>query len=92
MKHAQTDLAIGQVLRDGDFDANLVKVYVKDPETNITVTHRLGRVPRQIQIVWKDEYCDFKVAKDPKGQPMADTEKVTLNFFATNVTLTLRMA
>jgi hypothetical protein len=92
VKHAQTDAVVGRIIRDGDFDAILTKIYVKDPETNITIEHRLGRVPRQIQIVWKDEYCDFKVAKDSKGQPMADSEKVTLNFFATNVTLTLRMA
>jgi hypothetical protein len=92
VKHAQVDVQTGQVIRDGDFDAILTRIYVKDPEANIAVTHKLGRVPRQIQIVWKDEYCDFKVAKDAKGQPMADAEKVVLNFFATNVTLTIRMA
>jgi hypothetical protein len=92
MKHFHGDLWVGQVAKDGDFDAMLTRVYVKDPENNIVVEHRLGRVPNQIQIVWKDEYCDFKVAKDPKGRPMADAEKVVLNFFATNVTLTLRMA
>lgn len=92
IKHAQVSPHVDQVIRDGDFDAILTRVYVKNPETNIAVTHKLGRVPRQIEIVWKDEYCDFKVAKDAKGQPMADAEKVVLNFFATNVTLTIRMA
>jgi hypothetical protein len=33
VKHAQTDPAIGQIIRDGDIDAILAKVYAKESGT-----------------------------------------------------------
>lgn len=92
IKHAIIDPAVDEIVRDGDHDAILTKVYVKTANLDTVVPHRMGRVPRQIQIVWKDGLCDFKVSKDSKGQPMQDTEKVVLQFSLANTTLLIRMA
>ncbi|HLP41573.1 MAG TPA: hypothetical protein VK465_08715 [Fibrobacteria bacterium] len=92
MKHAQIDVLADATIPDGDHDAILTRKVIALPETDYVIHHKLGRVPRQIQIVWKDQFCDFKVARDATGRPMMDSEKVVLNFSEANTTMTLRIA
>ncbi len=92
IQHSKSNIAIDHPERDGDFDARLVKVFVRTANLNTIVPHKLGRIPRQIQIVWKDGFLDYKVALDPKGQPMVDEEKAVLQFSAANVTALIRFA
>ena len=92
IKHAQISVNVDDVIRDGDFDAVLVSKVTAQAYTDFVVWHRLGRVPRQISIVWKDRHCDWKVAKDAMGAPMQDKEKIVLNFTESGTTMTLRIA
>ena len=92
IQHDKSDLAVGESSRDGDFDARLVKVFAKTANLNTVVPHTLGRIPRQIQIVWKDGFLDLKVCRDAQGQPMVDKEKVVLQYSAANVTALIRFA
>jgi hypothetical protein len=92
IKHAQINILVDQVVRDGDLDAILTRKVIALPDADYVIWHRLGRIPRQINIVWKDQHCDWKVAKDSQGRPMEDAEKVVLNFSEANTTMTLRIA
>jgi hypothetical protein len=88
----KANIPTDQSVRDGDLDARLAKIYVKVANQNTVIWHKSGRVPRQIELVWKDGFLDFKVALDSKGQPMVDEEKAVLQFSAANVTTVIRFA
>lgn len=92
IQHNKTDLQIDASARDGDFDARLVRVYVKTANLDTVIWHKSGRVPRQIEIVWKDGFLDYKVSLDSKGRPMVDDEKAVLQFSAASVNAVLRFA
>ena len=92
IQHDKSNLQIGESVRDGDFDARLVKVYIKDANLNTVIEHKLGRIPRHIDLTWKDGFLDFAVCLDATGSPMIDTEKVVLKFSAANVTAVIRFA
>jgi hypothetical protein len=90
--HAKQDVHVEEFIKDGDFDAYLTKFVITQPELNYVFRHRLGRVVRQIALVWTDEFLEWKVAKDAQGQPMSDKEKIVLNFNETRATIVLRFA
>ncbi|MEO7778513.1 MAG: hypothetical protein ABIY63_13355 [Fibrobacteria bacterium] len=88
----RADVANNQFEKDGDFDAVITKFTVPRLDSNYTFWHRLGRVARQVSIVWADDFVEWKVAKGPDGQPMSDRDKIVLNFNETGVTIVLRFA
>lgn len=92
IKHAQVDIHVDGVMRDGDFDAILTKKFIIQPETDYVIWHKLGRKPRRYRIEWKDCFCDFYVVRDAQGNPMEDSEKSVLNFSEANATLLLWIA
>lgn len=92
IQHDKRDLPFDSPTRDGDFDAKLIKVRVASANLDTVVPHKLGRVPRQIAITWKDGFLDYKVSRDASGVPMLDDEKAVLQFSAANVTAVLRFA
>lgn len=92
IQHDKRDLPFDLPTRDGDHDATLVKVRVAAANTDTVIPHKTGRIPRQIAIVWKDGYLDFKVALDTFGIPMLDAEKAVLQFSTANVTAVLSFA
>lgn len=92
IQHDRHDIEVGKSQRDGDHDARLLKVYVATANQDVTLPHLLGRIPRHIQITWKDGFLDFKVSKDAQGRPVVDNEKVVLQFSAANVTAVIRFA
>jgi hypothetical protein len=91
-QHEKSDLQVGQSSRDGDLDARLVKVYVATANQDTVVPHGLGRIPRHIELTWKDGFLDYKVSKDSKGRPMVDKEKIVIQFSAASITAVIRFA
>jgi hypothetical protein len=92
IQHDKRELPFDLPSRDGDHDAKLIKVRVASANLDTVIPHKLGRVPRQIAIVWKDGFLDFKVSRDASAAVMVDDEKAVLQFSAANVTAVLRFA
>jgi hypothetical protein len=92
MRSLRADVEYNDFEKDGDYDAVLTKFAVVRPDINYTFWHRLGRVVRQVAVVWTDGFVDWKVAKDPDGKPLSDREKIVLNFNESGITVVLRFA
>jgi len=72
-----------QPVRDGDFDATLVKIYVKDAEKTTEIEHGLGRIPIKVSIVNSDNPIIFQVDS-------LDVSRAVLTFFENETNITLR--
>ncbi len=92
MQSLRADLDYNAPQKDGDFDAVLIKFAVVRPDINYTFWHRLGRVVRQVSIVWADGYVEWKVSKGADNKPLSDREKIVLSFNESGATVVLRFS
>ena len=82
IQHATQEPAEAQFLRDADHDAFETLFTIPEADRPYTFRNPLGRLIRRVEIVWKEGYCDWKPVFDAKSQPIADLEKIILQFSA----------
>lgn len=92
IRHSQKILNINDVERDGDHDAISMVIFQKEPPgEEVSIFHPLKRIPKGVQIYYKNAPCDWWWAEDSDRQPKRDEDKINLKFTAQNVILGLRI-
>ena len=79
-----TELQYDIPVKDGDFDATLLKVFVEEAEKPVVLNHGLSRTPIKVTVSYSDV---------PMTSPQIDTlndERAELQFFENKATVIMR--